>query len=297
MAVDALPPVLPAGAPSRGRRAAGAVLGSVEGIIGMALLAVYLLMVVLGPTLAPYGATDLGVGLPDEGPSADHWLGTDQLGRDVLSRLLSGARNVLGAPLAATLVAFAIGGLLGLMLGYMGGRADAIGSRIVDVLLSLPPLLIVLVMITPFDAGSGILIIAVALVYAPRVARVLRGATQGVATAQYVQAAQARGERAVPIVLREVAPNIAPTVLVEFAVRLTYVIIFVTTLNFLGLGLAPPSPNWGLMVAESRGTVLTNPAATIAPTAAIGLLCVGIGLVADSITQRLGLDDRGEILR
>jgi len=134
-------------------------------------------------------------------------------------------------------------------------------------------------------------------VYVPRVARVLRGATQGIATREYVQAAQARGERAFAIVLREVLPNIGPTVLVEFAIRLTYAIIFVTTLNFLGLGLHPPDPNWGLMVSQSRTTLLVNPIATLVPVVAIGAVSVAIGLIADAITQTFGVDQSSALLR
>jgi peptide/nickel transport system permease protein len=135
------------------------------------------------------------------------------------------------------------------------------------------------------------------LVYSPRVARVLRGAAQGVATKEYIQAAQARGERRLSILLRELLPNISSVVLVEFAVRLTYVIIFVATLNFLGLGVQPPSPNWGAMLFESRVTIITNPIATIAPTVAIGALAVAIGLVADAASRHFGLDDASEIIR
>ena len=132
---------------------------------------------------------------------------------------------------------------------------------------------------------------------APRVARVIRGATQGISTKEYVLAAQARGERSLPIVLREILPNIAPTVFVEFAVRLVYVILFITTLNFLGLGLHPPAPNWGLMVAESRAELTTNPVAALAPTVAIGALAIAIGLVADAVTQTFGIDRPDRLLR
>jgi peptide/nickel transport system permease protein len=197
----------------------------------------------------------------------------------------------------ATTLAFAVGGLAGMLSGYVGGVADAIGSRVIDILLSLPPLLIVLVVIAALGSSNTVLVLSVAIVYSPRVARILRGATQGIAAREYVQAAQARGERALGIVLRELLPNILPTVFVEFAVRLTYVIIFVATLNFLGLGLAPPSPNWGVMVAESRPTVLIAPVTTLAPALAIGIVSVGISLVADAVTQRLGLEGESEFLR
>lgn len=282
---------------ARLRSAAATVLGSVEGMIGAAILLAFLIIVVFGPLLAPYGATEIGAGLPDEGPSFAHLLGTDGLGRDVLSRILVGARSVIGLPLVATTLAFAAGGLVGLLSGYSRGLVDGVLGRVVDILVSIPPLLIVLVIIAALGSSNIVIVISVALVYSPRVARIIRGATQGVVGQEFIQAAQARGERALPIVVREVLPNIAPTVLVEYAVRLTYVIVFIVTLNFLGVGARPPSPNWGLMVAESRPTVLTNPVATIAPTLAIALLCVGIGLVADAATKRLGLDERNEVLR
>lgn len=282
---------------SKLRSAVSAVLGPIEGKIGAAILLLFLVAVALGPILASFSPTEIGVGLPDESPSAAHWLGTDQLGRDIWSRLLHGARSVIGLPLLATSLAFLTGGLVGLLAGYSRGLLDAVVGRIIDVLVSLPPLLIVLVIIAALGSSNLVIVISVALVYSPRVGRVLRGATQGLVGQEFIQAAQARGERALPIVVRELLPNIAPTVLVEFAVRLTFVIIFITTLNFLGLGVRPPSPNWGLMVAESRPTVLTNPVATIAPTLAIGALCAGIGLVADAVTQRLGLQRRSEILR
>jgi peptide/nickel transport system permease protein len=274
-----------------------AVTGPNEGKLGLALVAIFVFMVIFGPTLAPYSPYAIGVGLPNMGPSSAHLLGTDDLGRDIFSRLLCGARSVILIPLAATLLAFAFGGLLGLLVGYSRGRADVVATRVIDVFLALPPLLIVLVVIATAGSSTGVIILSVALVYSPRVARVLRGATQGVATQEYIQAAQARGEGTFAIVLRELLPNITPTVLVEFAVRLTYVIIFVTTLNFLGLGVQPPSPNWGRMLFEARNTIVTNPVAAIAPAVALGALSVGIGLIADAATRSMGLEEQGEFLR
>jgi peptide/nickel transport system permease protein len=204
---------------------------------------------------------------------------------------------VIVTPLIATTLAFLVGGLLGLLAGYLGGVFDNVVGRLLDVVLSLPALLVVLVVIAAFGTGVPVIVLSIAAVYAPRVTRIIRGATQGVATREYVLAAQARGERAVSIVLREVLPNIIPTVLVEFAIRLTYAIIFVTTLNFLGLGLHPPFPNWGLMVASSRTTLLVNPIATLAPTVAIGAVSVAIGLIADAITRISGVDQTSALLR
>jgi peptide/nickel transport system permease protein len=267
------------------RRPAHAVLGPTEGRIGAALLALFAAVLVLGPVVAPYDPAATGVGLPDTGPSAAHPLGCDSLGRDILSRLLHGGASVIAVPLLATLLAFGLGATIGMLAGYRGGALDRLLSVGVDTALSIPPLLVVLVIITAAGSAPLVLVLSVGLVYAPRVARILRGATQGVASGEYVQAAQARGERTGWILRREILPNIAPTAFVEFAVRLTYVIIFVATLNFLGLGAQPPSSNWGLMVAESRGTIVQNPVATLAPALAIGLVSVAISLLADAVTQ------------
>jgi peptide/nickel transport system permease protein len=282
---------------SRLRSLASIVLGPLEGKIGVAIILLFLLVVAFGPAIAPYGPAELGLTPPNAGPSSAHWLGTDQLGRDVLSRLLCGARSVIAIPLLATTLAFAVGGLLGMISGYRGGLTDATLGRAIDIMLALPPLLIVLVVIAALGSSSAVLVVCVAAVYSPRVARVLRGATQAVTEREFVQAAQVRGERTLSVVLRELLPNMLPTVFVEYAVRLTYVIIFVATLNFLGLGLQPPSPNWGVMVAESRPTILTSPLTTIAPTLAIAAVSVGISLIADAATVRLGLQGESEFLR
>ncbi len=261
------------------------MLRTVEGRIGAALFALFVAVVVLGPVIAPFDPSESGVGVPDSGPSVSHWFGCDSLGRDVLSRLLHGGASVIGIPLLATLLAFALGGVGGMVAGYRGGWLDRVLTVAINVLLSVPPLLIVLVIITAAGGGALVLVLSVGIVYAPRVARILRGATQGVATSEFVQAAQARGERLPWIVGREILPTIAPTAFVEFAVRLTYVIVFVATLNFLGLGAQPPSPNWGLMVAESRGTIVLSPVATLAPALAIAVLSVSVSLLADAVTQ------------
>jgi peptide/nickel transport system permease protein len=273
------------GAGSRARHVLSLALDPIEGKIGAGLLILFVLVILFGPLVAPYDPTETAVSLPDEGPSSAHPLGTDRLGRDVLSRLLCGGASVIAIPLLATFLGFALGGVGGMVAGYLNGRFDRVFSVVVDIMLSVPTLLIVLVIIAAAGGSPPVLVLSVGLVSAPRIARVMRGATQGVAGTEYVQAAQARGEPTMAIVIREILPNIAPTAFVEFAVRLTYAIIFVATLNFLGLGAQPPSPNWGLMVSESRTTFVTDPIATLAPALAIGLVSVGISLIADAVTQ------------
>jgi peptide/nickel transport system permease protein len=191
-------------------------------------------------------------------------------------------------PLIATILSFIIGGVLGLYAGYREGALDVVVARGMDVLLAIPPLLVVLVIVAAFGSSPAVIVISVTLVYVPQVTRVIRGATQGVARREFVLAAQARGERGLSIVLREISPNITAPVLVEFALRLTWAIIFVATLTFLGLGVQPPSSNWALMVSESRSIITLAPLAALAPAVAIGLLSVGVSMIADAVTTSSG---------
>jgi peptide/nickel transport system permease protein len=273
------------GAPPRS--ALRAVVGTWEGRIGLALGAVMLGVIAFGRFFTPYSPTELGVALPTQGPSAEHYFGTDHLGRDVFSRFLTGGDTIVLIPLAAVTLAYVVGGGLGMFGAYRRGRTDAFITRTFDLLLTLPPLLLVLVLIAGLGTSSIVLIITVALVFIPRVGRVVRGATQAVVTSDYVAAAQARGERTGAILGREVLPNIAAPAIADFALRITYGVIFVATLNFLGLGAQPPDPDWGLMVADSRGYLAAQPWATLAPAAGIAALSVAFNLIADALTRHL----------
>lgn len=275
-------------------RAAWRVMAATtEGRVGMALVVIVLAIGVFGPAIAPYDPEALGDAKPALDPSASHLLGTDTLGRDVLSRVLSGGRAILILPIIATLLAFLIGGLVGMSFAYKGGRLDTIGSRVIDVLLGIPPLLVVMIVITGFGSSAPVVVMAIGLVFAPRVARVLRGAAESVVAQDYILAAVARGERTLTLVVRELLPNIVAPVLVDFALRLTYAILFVAALSFLGLGAQPPTPDWGLMAAENRGILTVNPWASIAPALVIGMLSVGVSFIADGVTQALGIRVEG----
>jgi len=263
------------------------VVGSVEGRIGLAVGAIMLGVIVFGRFFAPYSPNEIGVGVQTMGPSADHLFGTDNLGRDVFSRFLVGGDTILLVPLAAVTLAFVVGGGLGMLGAYTRGVADAFITRTFDLLLTLPPLLLVLVIIAGLGTSSVVLVLTVALVFLPRMGRVLRGATQAVVTNDYVAAAQARGERTHAILVREVLPNIAAPAIADFALRITYAVIFVATLNFLGLGAQPPEPDWGLMVAESRNFLSVQPWATMMPAAGIAALSISFNLIADALTRHL----------
>ncbi|MDQ3895586.1 MAG: ABC transporter permease [Actinomycetota bacterium] len=260
---------------------------TLEGRFGVALGAVMLLLIAFGRFFTPYNPTEIGTGPAASGPSAAHLLGTDHLGRDVFSRFLTGGNTILLVPLIAVTLAFVAGGGLGMLGGYLRGAPDALITRTFDLLLTLPPLLLVLVIIAGLGTSRLVLVLTVALVFLPRMGRVVRGATQAVVTNDYVAAAQARGERASAIVVREVLPNVAAPAIADFALRITYAIIFVSTLNFLGLGAQPPKPDWGLMVAESRTFIAVAPWATLAPAFGIAALSIAFNFVADALTRHL----------
>jgi peptide/nickel transport system permease protein len=258
------------------------------GLAGLILSVGVALVALVGPFVAPYAPDALGAA-PAQSPSRDHLLGTDALGRDVLSRLLSGGREILAVATVATLIAFLVGCAVGIAAALYRGRIDTVVSRILDVLISLPPLLVVLVILAGFGTGVPVVLAALGLVFAPRIARVVRGAALGVATQDYIQSAIARGERPLALITREMAPNIAPQLLVELALRFTYAILFIAALSFLGLGAQPPSSDWGLAAAENRIIITVNPFASLAPAVMICLLSVGISLIADSVTHYLGI--------
>ena len=263
------------------------ILGTIEGRIGLAVGVIMLLVIAFGRFFTPYPPTEIGVGLPTQGPSADHYFGTDHLGRDVFSRFLTGGDTIVLVPLASVILAFVVGGGLGMLGGYLRGRWDTVITRSFDLLLTLPPLLLVLVLIAGLGTSSIVLIVTVGLVFLPRMGRVVRGATQAVVTSDYVAAAQARGENTVSILGREVFPNVAAPTIADFALRITYGVIFVATLNFLGLGAQPPEPDWGLMVADSRGYLSAQPWAALAPMFGIAALSIAFNLIADALTRHL----------
>jgi peptide/nickel transport system permease protein len=265
------------------------VLHTGEGRIGIGLGTAMLLLIVCGAMFGP--ETDYGAGAPASGMSAEHWFGTDTLGRDVLSRFLDGGTTVLLIPLIAVTLSLIVGGSLALFAAYWGGWPDIVISKVFDVILTLPPLLVVLVIIGGLGASNTVLIITVGLVYAPGMGRVVRGAAQSVIVNPYVLSAQARGERDLTIIFREVLPNVSGPTLAEFGLRLTYGILFVATLSFLGLGVQPPAADWGLMVAENRGLITIAPWATLLPALGITLLAVALNLSADALSRVLAGDD------
>ena len=265
------------------------VLRTGEGKIGIGLGTFMIGLIILGQVFGP--ATDYGAGSPGSPSSAAHWFGTDALGRDVLSRFLHGGTTVLLIPLVAVTLSLIIGGSLGLFGAYWGGWPDLVIAKTFDVILTLPPLLVVLVIIGGLGTSNTVLIITVAFVFAPGLGRVVRGSAQSVIVNPYVLSAQARGERDLSIIFREVLPNVSGPTLAEFGLRLTYGILFVATLSFLGLGVQPPAADWGLMVSENRGLITVAPWGTLLPALGITALAVALNLSADALSKVLAGDD------
>jgi peptide/nickel transport system permease protein len=238
----------------------------------------------------------VGVAAPAEHPSTTHWLGSDLYGRDVLSRFLSGGRSVLLLPLLAVAIAIVLACIIGLISGYLGGLVDTVSTRVLDVMLAIPSFLFVLVIIAGFGTGNIVVVLAVATVYTPSIARVLRGATQSVRPREFVLAARARGDSLWWIAFREILPNISATLLVEIALRLTFAIMFIASLSFLGLGVQPPSSNWGVLVGENRSLLYQQPWAVVVPAIGIGLLAIAVNLISDALSQYYGDESSSEVV-
>lgn len=217
-------------------------------------------------------------------PRAGHLMGTDQLGRDVLSRVMAGARDVLiVAPISATL-SVAMGTMLGLLMGYFRGWVDELISRIIEVLLSIPVVLMGLLIVTTLGSSRLVVILTVAVLFTPIVTRTVRAAVLSEAQLDYVTSARLRGESSLFVMTREILPNITPTILVEYTVRIGYAVFTVATLSFLGAGIQPPSPDWGLTISESYSLIQSGQWwIPIFPAIAIASVVIATNLVADSI--------------
>jgi ABC-type dipeptide/oligopeptide/nickel transport system permease subunit len=252
------------------------------------LLVFVVLVALFGPFVAPH-SPERPIGIPYDGSSSEALLGTDFLGRDVLSRILWGGRSVIALAGLSVLLAYAGGLAIGLAAGYSRGLLDPVLMRPADVLLSLPALLFLLVLVTGLGSSRAVLVVGVALIQMPLVARIIRSATQAQSVRGFVEAAAARGERTSAILRRELLPNIVPTISADIGLRLTYAIILVASVNFLGLGLQPPDADWGLMVSENRSGLNLNPLAVLGPATMIALLTIAVNMVGDAVARQQGV--------
>lgn len=244
-------------------------------------------MAVFGPFLAPYDPQAFDALNRLQGPSAAHWFGTDQFGRDLLSRLLNGAPSTISFGVGATVIGVAVGSIIGVVAGVSGGWVDSTIMRVLDGLLAVPDLLFTLLIVTTLGGGTGNAMLAVSIAFAPGMARISRSAVLSVRTRDYVRAAIARGESGIYIVTREVLPNALSPIVVEATIRVSFAIMIGATLGFLGLGAQPPSTEWGLMVAEARQFMFRNPWCVAVPGLFIALAALGFNLFGDALRDSL----------
>ncbi len=253
-------------------------------VAGMLIVVFWIGCALVGPFVVPhdpFASDPLDSLMPPDGV---HWFGTDQLGRDVFSRVVVGARDILAIAPLATLVGTLAGTVLGLVLGYFDGWLDRIVGRFIDALLALPLVIVALTALAALGASNATVVLVIALTFMPMTARPVRAAVLAERHLDYVAAAQLRGEHALYIMLVEIAPNVMPPIVVEATVRLGYAIFAVATLSFLGFGVAPPSADWGLALSESYSLMTGGAWWTVVFDAlAIATLVVGVNLVADSV--------------
>jgi peptide/nickel transport system permease protein len=277
---------------------------------GMLIVFVFIGLAIVGPQLAPYPfdqiirGTDIGLedrrAQTSQPPSENFLMGTDKRGRDIYSRMLWGARETIGLPLVATLLAVTGGTFIGLFTGFLGGWVDEIISRILDSLLSIPALVLALVMISTIvpllssfesplvdslGANNISLTIVIVLLYIPIVTRVIRSATLSVRNSGYIEAARLQGESTLYIMFREIFPSVLPSLVVEASLRLSYAIFLVASLGFLGLGVQPPSPEWGRMVLDARPRMTSEPWEMWFPVLGIAILIISVNLMSDGLRR------------
>jgi peptide/nickel transport system permease protein len=263
----------------------GRLADSKAGLAGMAILSAWLVVAVLGRFWTPYDPLAFDISSRLVPPGWDHWMGTDKFGRDVLSRVMSGAGSVLLLAISGALIALVLGASIGLVSGYKGGWLDELLMRAMDVLMSFPSLLLAILVLGTMGAGFSRVALVIGVVFCPRVARVVRGSVMDVKPREFVEAAVLRGEGELAVMLREILPNIMGPLGVELSVRFAYAIFLSASLGFLGLGVQPPTPDWGLMINENRGFMVVAPWTVAAPGMAISTLVVGVNLLADAVRQ------------
>jgi len=260
--------------------------------VGVALVVFLVGLALIGPFFAPHAPAAFA-GAPYTGPGHGTVLGTDNLGRDVLSRFLWGGRSILGLSAAATVIGLVLGTSIGLLAAYSRSRLDDLLMRTMDVILAFPSIVLALVAVSTVGPKLWLLVIVVGVTTLPRVARVTRGAALEIVGRDYVQAAEAMGESRRKILTGELLPNITGPLMVEASLRLTYAIGLIAALSFLGFGLQPPSADWGLMINENRQGLTVQPWGVVMPVLAIALLTIGTSMIGDGLSRAAAGIDRG----
>ncbi len=257
-------------------------------LLGLVIVLIYLVLALFGEWIAPYPSTEQHLNDALQPPSSTYWLGTDQFGRDILSRVIVGSRSMILLATASTALALLLGAFTGLVAAYFGGWIDEIMMRATDVLLSFPALLLALLILSTLGSAMSYLVLCIAVVFAPAIARVVRSVVLELKTREFVDAARMIGASHSRIMRREILPNLMSTLLVETAIYFGYAILVGSGLGFLGMGVQPPSPDWGLQVSDGRNFLLTAAWVVIFPALAIASLVIGVNLLADGLASNSG---------
>ena len=263
----------------------GFIEAPISAKLGLLTIAAYLFVAIFAPFVAPYSETEI-LGGAYELWSEKFPLGTDNLGRDMLSRLIFGARNTIGIALAAVVIAFAIGGVMGMLSALLGGWYDSIISRIVDILMAIPGLVFALLILTILGTSITTLVLVIAVLDSTRVYRITRAAAMNIAVMDFVEVARLRGEGLWWVVRKEILPNIMAPLLAEFGLRFCFVFLFIAALSFLGLGIQPPTADWGSMVRDNATLINYEDITPLLPAAAIAILTVAVNFVVDWLLHR-----------
>ena len=263
----------------------GFIEAPISAKLGLLTIAAYLFVAIFAPFVAPYSETEI-LGGAYELWSEKFPLGTDNLGRDMLSRLIFGARNTIGIALAAVVIAFAIGGVMGMLSALLGGWYDSIISRIVDILMAIPGLVFALLILTILGTSITTLVLVIAVLDSTRVYRITRAAAMNIAVMDFVEVARLRGEGLWWVVRKEILPNIMAPLLAEFGLRFCFVFLFIAALSFLGLGIQPPTADWGSMVRDNATLINYDDITPLLPAAAIAILTVAVNFVVDWLLHK-----------
>ena len=261
-----------------------------SGFIGLAILIFHVILAISSPWFVPYDYKAINPSLMLQAPSADFWFGTDSLGRDVFTRTALGGRTALVVTFFGSLIALLWGGLLGIFCGLVGGKIDDVVMRIVDAFLSIPWILAMLLIVSLLGTTTEVLIPALGFFYGKGIVRVARAATHDVIAKDYILSAKARGHNNLSIIWNEILPNVRDAILVEGAMRWSWMLLGFSSLSFLGFGVSPPTPDWGLMISNACGLMSFAWWAVIAPIVGLSSLIIGINLTADAFAKALGID-------
>ncbi len=254
-------------------------------LLGLIFTGAFFLAAIFADFLAPY-PLDAAVGKVWEAPSAQFWLGTDTIGRDILSRLIYGGQITIFVATISSLLAFSMGSILGFVAATQGGWIDQLLSRAVDLVMAIPSLIIALVVLSVLPISLTVLILLMGVLDATRVFRLSRAVAMDIAVMDYVEAAKLRGEKQGWIIFREILPNALSPLVAEFGLRFIFAVLFISTLSFLGLGIQPPLADWGGMVKENKDGLIYGKAAALMPALAIAALAISVNLVADWVLSR-----------